>query len=104
MENFTRLLEALAAIPEGDSNVLYNSVIMGVSELNDGTRHTYTDVPLILAGRAGGRFIPGTHHREPSNRTIGDLHYTILRTLGVDIDSFGTGPTRGASLVDGILV
>ena len=48
------------AWPDGTS-VLDNSMIVYCSGLSDGNRHAHDNLPVILAGRAGGVLTPGRH-------------------------------------------
>ncbi|MDQ3032195.1 MAG: DUF1552 domain-containing protein [Myxococcota bacterium] len=103
MQSFTYLCEALARIPEGDSNLLHNSLIYGTSELADGTRHTYYDMPILLAGRAGGALRPGMHYRSPSRENTSNVPYTCMRALGLEVDGFGAGASRSDGVVSQVL-
>ena len=58
---FKRLLEGLKAIPEGDGTMLDNSLMLYTSEFSNGSVHSNNDVPLLLAGSAGGVFRTGRH-------------------------------------------
>lgn len=53
------LLNKLKSTTEADQNLLYNSVVMSVNELCDSNSHSHNNLPLILAGRAGGQL---SHH------------------------------------------
>jgi hypothetical protein len=102
MRHFTRLLEALAAFPEGDGTVLHNSVILATSEVADGTAHNLDDMPLLVAGRAGGRFVRGSHLRA-EGENFSKVPLTILRTLGVDAPAFGTNGARATEVFSPLL-
>ncbi|MEM9193536.1 MAG: hypothetical protein AAGF12_30455, partial [Myxococcota bacterium] len=104
IENFSYLCEALERIPEGDGTVLDNCLVYATSELADGTRHTYTDMPVLLAGSAGGRVRSGVHFRAPSSRNTSDIPLTCMHALGVAADGFGSGPSRSTSPVSELLV
>jgi len=89
MTAFAKLLDKLAA--ETDVNgqtLLDSSCIFGTSEFGEGFHHGTLEMPVILAGKAGGALDTGWHVRnERSNfcRT----HYTILRAMGIDVPSYG---------------
>jgi hypothetical protein len=102
MQNFTALLEALARVPEGDGNVLHNSVILATSELSDGTSHDYGDIPLLIAGRAGGRLARGSH-LSGGNDNFSKVPLTILNTLGVSVDGFGANASRATDTFGALL-
>jgi hypothetical protein len=90
----TYLLGKLKSIPEGDSNVLDNSVILFGSALRDGNKHSPHDLPLLLAGRAGGRLKAGQHVRLPKDSPMANLLLTMLQAAGVDKSQFAdsSGP------------
>jgi hypothetical protein len=58
---FARLVQALKDAPEGAGTMLDNSVVMFTSEFSTGADHSVRDVPMLLAGRAGGRWTTGRH-------------------------------------------
>ena len=41
-----------------------------------------------IAGKAGGRLIPGVHVREPQGN-FSKAHVTMLRAIGLDTPQFG---------------
>ena len=82
------LLEKLRSIPEGESNVLDNSAILFGSALRDGNKHSPHDVPLLLAGKAGGVLRPGQHVKLPNDSPMANLLLTMLKTANVDTNHF----------------
>ena len=46
---------------EGEGNVLDHSIILFGSGLRDGNSHSPRNLPLVIAGRAGGRLQTGQH-------------------------------------------
>ena len=85
---FAYLLDKLKKIPEGDSNVLDNSAILFGSALRDGNKHSPHDLPLLLAGSAGGRLNSGQHVRMPKDSPMANLLLTILRAAGINDSQF----------------
>lgn len=85
---FAYLLNKLRSIPEGDSNVLDNSVILFGSALRDGNKHSPHDVPLVLAGRAGGVLRSGQHVKLANDSPMANLLLTMLHASGVDAAHF----------------
>ena len=94
VEQFAYLLRKLKALPEGDSNVLDNSAILFGSALRDGNKHSPHDLPLLLAGRAGGRLKPGQHIRATKDSPMANLLLTMLQSVGVQTSHFAdsSGP------------
>jgi hypothetical protein len=92
------LVAALADAEEPDgASVLDHTVLLFGSELSEPNSHRHDDLPIVLAGAAGGALHPGRNHRF-DGRPLGDLHLSILHALDVDIDEFGddgTAPLPG---------
>ncbi|MDZ4696650.1 MAG: DUF1552 domain-containing protein [Deltaproteobacteria bacterium] len=100
VEHFSTLLQQLDAVVEPGGTMLDNSVALFINEFGDGNAHSSDSIPIILAGRAGGKISAGRHiHFPPSavpgkGRTTGDLFLSILRTFGVERSTFGTWGTK----------
>ena len=77
IQQLAYLLNKLAAIPEGDGNVLDRCAIYCTSELADGQQHTVTDYPVLVAGKAGGALNVGQHISKPGVRTAAELMLTF---------------------------
>lgn len=58
---FRRLMDGLAATPEGDGTMLDNTVILWTSEFSTGAEHSVADLPILLAGKGAGRIRTGRH-------------------------------------------
>jgi Protein of unknown function (DUF1552) len=89
MTAFGKLLDKLAA--ETDVNgqtLLDSSCIFGTSEFGEGFRHSVLEMPVILAGKAGGALDTGWHIRDPRSNFC-RAHYTVLRAMGIDVPSYG---------------
>lgn len=70
--------------------MLDNSIMMLCSGINDGNAHTRLDVPVVLAGGAGGLITTGRAF--DADRPLADLHRTIMSVMGCDgpeVDEFG---------------
>jgi hypothetical protein len=57
--------------------------------LGSGERHESTNLPTILAGRAGGRLKSGQHLRYPRETPIANLWLSLARMMGVAGDRIG---------------
>lgn len=90
-DRFAAMAQKLKDAPDVDgSNLLYNSVLVKTSEIATGA-HSYTDIPIVLAGNAGGairtgRYLnfakPGTRQRTSS------LWLGVARAMDVNLPSF----------------
>jgi hypothetical protein len=69
-------------------------MLVYASGLSDGNRHRHDDLPVVLAGRAGGRLAAGRHVRLPGEQPMTNLYLTMLDLVGAPQPAFGdsTGP------------
>ena len=84
------LLDKLKKTPDGDTNVLQNSLILYGSPMGDSNIHNHKRVPLFVAGHAGGRLKGGLHVKAPDGTPMANPMLTMLHMLGRDdMTSFG---------------
>ena len=89
-ERLAYVLGRLAAVPEADGrSLLDHSMLLYASGISDGNRHNHDDLPVVLAGGAGGRLATGRHLRLPGERPMSDLFLTMLDLLGAPQERFG---------------
>jgi hypothetical protein len=98
IEQFAYLLERLKAIREGDGTLLDNCMIMYGSGNGDGNRHNHDELPILLAGKAGGTLRSGRHVRYARNTPLCNLYREMLDRMGVRQDRFGDSTGRLAQL------
>jgi hypothetical protein len=58
---FAKFLQRLKDTPDGDSNLLENSLFVYGSGMSDGNVHNHLNLPILLAGNAGGQLKGGRH-------------------------------------------
>ena len=64
VRQLAKFLEKMAQTQDVDGqSLLHNSMIVYGSGNADGNRHTHTNLPILLAGSAGGAFKPGRYLR-----------------------------------------
>ena len=80
---FAYLVEKLRSLPEGESNVLDNSALLFGSGFRDGNKHDPHDLPLLLAGKAGGRLNPGVHVACTRDNPMANLLLTMLHAAEI---------------------
>ena len=97
---FAEFLRKLKSTPEGDSNLLDQSMIVYGSGLSDGNGHTHDQLPTVLAGRGGGFVQPGRHIIYQRETPVTNLFLTMLHRVGVRPEHVGdsTGRLPGISL------
>jgi hypothetical protein len=97
VEQYAYLLNRLAAMKEGDSTVLDNSMVLFASALSDGNKHDPHRLPLLLAGRGGGRVDSGQHLVYAEDSPLANLYVSMLDAFGAPVERFAdsTGPLTG---------
>jgi hypothetical protein len=97
---FAEFLVKLKNTPEGDSNLLDQSLICYGSGIADGNAHTHDQLPTILAGRGGGFVTPGRHIVYQRETPVTNLFATMIERVGVRAEHVGdsTGTLDGLSL------
>nr|PZN58248.1 MAG: hypothetical protein DIU61_00645 [Bacteroidota bacterium] len=97
VEQYAYFLEKLKSIKEGDKTLLDNSMITFVSGLRDGNRHSPRNVPLVVAGKAGGKLKTGQHIIYEKNTPLANLYLSMLHAQNIEVESFGdsTGTLNG---------
>ena len=89
VDQVAHFIQRLKETPDGDGSLLDQSLVLYGSPMGDGSVHNHLRVPLFLAGHANGQF-KGNHHLLCADGTpMANVMLTVLRRLGVDIDSIG---------------
>ncbi|MFM8735346.1 MAG: DUF1552 domain-containing protein [Pirellulales bacterium] len=94
-EQFAYILGRMREAREADGRTLLDhSMVVYASGLSDGNRHQHDDLPVILAGTAGGRLAAGRHVVLPAEQPMTNLYLTMLDLVGAPQPAFGdsTGP------------
>ena len=89
VEQFAYLVERLAATPEGSGSLLDNVMLQFGSGIADGNHHSHHDLPIVLAGRAGGAVKTGRVLKYPRETPLCNLYVAMLHHMGVRADAFG---------------
>ena len=85
---FTRFIQKLASIKEGNGNILDNSIILFGSNMANSDLHNNNPLPQLLAGKGGG-LKGGQHLAMPKDTPHANILLTMAQRAGVNIDSFG---------------
>ncbi len=92
MRELAYLASALAAIPEGDGNVLDHTAILATTDVSEGKDHSIDDFPiLVLGGGSGFLKHPGVHYKSPSGENTSTVLLSLLRSAGLALGEFGQG-------------
>jgi hypothetical protein len=87
VRRFAYLVNRLKSIPTATGTLLDECLVMYCSENGDGDSHARKNMPILLAGHAGG-FETG-RSVAATNQPTGALHAAIQRRLGMNVSSYG---------------
>jgi hypothetical protein len=88
MEAWAEFVTALSAVREGDGTLLDNTLVFAHSEVSYAKNHDVQGIPVMLAGKAGGRVKSGIHVSGAGD-PISRIGLTLQRIMGVNVDSWG---------------
>jgi Protein of unknown function (DUF1552) len=98
MRQFAYLVTRLKNIDEGGQSLLDSSLLMFGSNLYDGDAHGADQMPIVLAGRAGGAMQTGRVldylSKGNDNRRACSLYLSLMDRMGVHLDRFGDTDKR----------
>jgi hypothetical protein len=88
------LVGRLKATPDatGAGTLLDNTIVYFASELGEGSSHSDQDIPMIVAGKGGGR-IPQGRLLARSGQGNGNVLIALMQAMGVTVPSFGANFT-----------
>ena len=88
VRRFGELLTALRGQNEGGGSLLDHTTLLFGSNLGNANSHVAVNLPILLAG---GGFSHGKHvvHEGEHNAPLCNLFVTMLRSVGVEAESFG---------------
>lgn len=93
VELFSYFVEKLKATNDGQASLLDNSVILYGGALSDGNGHSNHNLPLLIAGHAGG-LKGGRHVAAPANTPVANLFIDMMARANSPAESFGDSTGR----------
>jgi len=93
------MLGKMKAIKEGEGTLLDNSMVLFGAGMRDGNAHNPRNLPVVLAGRAGGTLATGRHLTYEKNTPLCNLYTGMLKRMGTPMEQFSdsTGELPGLS-------
>ena len=83
-------LEKLKNTPDGESNLLENTLVIYGSPMGNSNVHNHKRCPLFLAGRAGGLLKGNLHLKAADGTPMANVFLTLMHQLGLNnIEKFG---------------
>jgi len=87
-EQVAYFLGRLKSIPEGDGTLLDHCMILYGSPFADGDHHSSANLPMLIAGRAGGNIRPGRMLAHPGAPAEG-VYLSMMGIMGVTVHEIG---------------
>ena len=97
---FAYLVTKLAAMPEGDGNMLDYTLFMYGTGISDSNTHFHDDLPIALVGGKAAGIKGGRYIRYPKGTPLANMHLTILEKLGVPVEKIGDSTGQLNRLVE----
>lgn len=90
MEAWASFVARLAAVEEGSGSLLDNCLVMAHSETSFAKNHDVTGLPIMTAGRAGGRIVTGRHIAGTGD-PVTRIGLTMQQLMGLPVERWGIG-------------
>jgi hypothetical protein len=94
MEMFANFLDKLKATPDGDGNMLDNSMILYGSGMSNSNVHAHDQLPILIAGGAAGKLKGDRHIKVKNDTPLSNLLISMMDKAGVRTDHFGDNTGR----------
>ena len=92
---FAYLLKRLKETPDGDGTLLDHSLVVFGSSLSESNIHTHDDLPIVLAGNAGGQLKGNRHLVYPKETPLNNLFLNMFDLAGLPhVSGFGDSTGR----------
>ena len=89
VEQFATIVAKMDQVEEGEGTLLDNMIFTFGSGISDGSLHVYTDLPTVVAGRAGGALNAGRHVKSAQGTPIANLWLSMAQMMGLGLDRIG---------------
>lgn len=91
LEKFNEFVTRLSEIPDGEQTLLDSTSVLFGSGMGNGSSHTNSDLPIIMAGGGYGRAEFKKVPTEGSRKVpLCNLFLDIAQRMGVEAEAFGT--------------
>lgn len=94
VDQFAYFLKRLKETDDGQGSLLDNCAIVYGSGLSDANRHNHHDLPIVVAGKAGGTIRTGRHLASDSEVPMNNLFMSLLDRVGAQVESIGDSSGR----------
>jgi Protein of unknown function (DUF1552) len=102
MQAFGDFLVELDGVKEGAGSLLDNSLIMAFSDTGYAKIHSIENIPMFLAGKAGGRHKAG-QHIHTTGESVTRVSLTAQQLVGAPVGEFGSGSMKTARPISEVI-
>lgn len=102
MQAFGDFLTELDAAKEGAGSVLDNSIVLGYSDTGYAKIHSLENIPMFLAGGAGGKHKAG-QHIHTTGEPVTRVSLTAMQLAGAPVGEFGAGAMKTSAALTEVL-
>ena len=88
-ERFAKFIKRIAAMKEGESTVLDQSIILFGSNMSNSNLHDHFPLPTAIVGGGCGKVKGNQHLRYPDRTPIANMHVALLNRVGISTEKFG---------------
>ena len=100
IEQFAYFLDRLRSTPDGDGTLLDHMLMLYGCGISDGNRHLHVNLPILVAGGAGGRLRGGRHLKVAADTPLTNLQLSLLDKVGVPTEQLGDSTGQLTHLSD----
>jgi hypothetical protein len=86
---FADFLAKMRAIPDGDGNMLENSMLLFGSNMSNSNAHNQYPLPTTILGRGAGKLRGGQHIDFGRRTPLANVHLTLLQRAGLPVEQIG---------------
>ena len=102
MESWAYFVGKLASVREGDGTLLDNTLVYAHSEHDNAQMHSLDGIPMMTAGRAGGRIRSGLHV-DGNGKPATQVGLTLMQAMGLNPGAWGAGSMNTSEPIAEIL-
>ena len=89
IQQMANFLGKLRNTPDGDSNLLDNSMVLYGGGISNGNMHNHERLPVVLAGGGAGQLKGGRHLEYKQDMPMSNVLRSVLDKAGVHTDKLG---------------
>ncbi|MEX1033215.1 MAG: DUF1552 domain-containing protein [Cellvibrionaceae bacterium] len=102
MQGFGDFLAEFDGIPEGDGTLLDNCLIFAFSDTGYAKIHSIENIPMFLAGGAGGKHKAGQHIHTTGD-AVTRVSLTAMQLAGAPVGEFGVGTMKTSNPITEVM-